>query len=115
LVGAGTGIVGITLAILRSTLDLEDHGSIVTTDLRACPPLNPRPIPLTRIDSLCDTHSTRQRYLQSAPDEQMHSPSSRLRLGTRGTSTASSSSIRGRTGRHRVRGFLVVRDDTVFV
>ena len=39
LVGAGTGIVAVTLAILRSTLDLSDQpGSIVTTDLRACPP-----------------------------------------------------------------------------
>ena len=42
LVGAGTGIVAVTLAILRSTLDLSDQpGSIVTTDLRACPPTRP--------------------------------------------------------------------------
>ncbi|KAF8547475.1 hypothetical protein OG21DRAFT_1378456, partial [Imleria badia] len=38
--GAGTGIVAITLAILRSTLDLSDQpGSIVTTDLPSAIPI----------------------------------------------------------------------------
>lgn len=76
LVGAGTGIVAITLAILRSALDLSDQpGSIVTTDLRTCPlPTQPHnPTPLIRTDSLCDTHPTRERHLQSPPNEQMHS------------------------------------------
>lgn len=41
--GAGTGIVAITLAILRSTLDLSDQpGSLVTTDLRAYSPATTR-------------------------------------------------------------------------
>jgi hypothetical protein len=39
LVGASTGIVAITLAILRSTPDLSAQpSSIVTTNLRACSP-----------------------------------------------------------------------------
>ena len=59
-VGAGTGIVAITLAVLRATLDCGDHpGSIVTTDLCACTPPVPPSSNLTRPSS----HYQPQRYL----------------------------------------------------
>ncbi|KAH0836347.1 putative methyltransferase-domain-containing protein [Lanmaoa asiatica] len=72
--GAGTGVVAITLAVLRSTLDLSDQpSSIVTTDLCACPPPTQ---PTFQFHSFAPTASaipipTGQRHLQSSPDEQV--------------------------------------------